>query len=106
MVNKVMTTYPNAVVFCCSCLDTSNTNSGSSTYPVTNANGMSIPNMNEGIREVCWGLGAHYIDLHSCGITRWNLSQMMEDGSLHPNEKGHTLMANLIYGEIKKHFGN
>ena len=104
MLAKVIRTYPNAAVYCCSMLDTSSTNwDPDATFPTVNSKGVSLVKWSKVIRDLCTAMGARFIDLHACGINYFNLPTLTMDG-LHPKAAGHTLMANYIAGQIAKDF--
>ena len=111
MLYRIMTTYPNAEIYCCTMLETSNPDGydpGQDGFPVINAGGKSIMDFNNVIKSVALAVGARVIDTHSCGVTYWNISSMSVDGNQHPNAKGMDLICNCIYREliIKSKFSN
>ena len=98
---KVMNTYPNAEVYCCSLLEcaTVDAQSNPKTFPCINSHGESLRDYNKAIEEISKGIGANFIDLHACGITYWNRSTYLFDNT-HPNENGTTLIAEYISSQI------
>lgn len=102
MVANLMTTYPDAEIFCCTILDAT-TFGGSQydsvdpgVYPTAfnnDAGGITtVQDYNTAIRHVAESLGANVLDMHACGITYFNATSTLGDG-LHPNAKGAKLMA-------------
>lgn len=98
---KVMTTYPNAEVYCCSLLECATVDAQSTpkTFPCINSHGESLRDYNKAIEEISKGIGANFIDLHACGITYWNRATYLFDNT-HPNENGTTLIAKYISSQI------
>lgn len=95
---KVMAAYPDAEVYCCTLLETTDPaidkdNDGA--YPVTNLNGETIADYNAAIREIAPGLGARLIDLHACGVGYFNASGKLTDG-VHPTAIGMELMGRCV----------
>ena len=99
MIYKIHATYPNAVVFACTCLDDYRRDSTSG-WPCNNGNGVSMYQWNQNIREVSNALGCDVIDLHQCGLNYQNIASMAVDTGLHPNAAGHELMARKITSEL------
>ena len=108
MVYKVMNTYKNAHVFCCSIPEAKRVNGQPiTTYPLVTSADLTFYDLNDKIKEVCDALGATYIDLHGCGITWWNIEQYTvyeSTGALHPNCAGMDLFANCIYSAISNFY--
>ena len=65
-------------------------------YCNTYYNRASLEAWTEQMKEVCDYFGVNYIDLRACGITWSNRSLTMGDGNIHPNEYGHTLIADYV----------
>lgn len=98
MLKKVLSTYPNAKVFCCTLLETaaSSYDTGNTgEYPTINNNGVPLSDFNERIKTIATNMGVGIIDLHACGITYWNLNHTSID-LLHPNTTGAELIKNFI----------
>lgn len=107
MVSKIMNMYRHARVFCCSVMESRNTAAShtATTYPFTNDNEFTIPQLNNCIKDICLCLGANFVDLNACGINFWNLEEYCQDSfassrAIHPNVNGHKLMAEKIYSCI------
>lgn len=108
MVSNLMTTYPDAEIFCATILDAT-TFGGSQydsvdpgVYPTAFSNGSGITTVkdyNTAIRNVAEALGANILDMHACGITYFNAGTTLMDG-LHPKAKGTKLMAKKAAVEI------
>lgn len=98
-VSKIMKTYPEAEVFCCTLLETSGTYDSTSGWPLNNDNAVKINEYNKKIREIAHLFGAKIIDLHACGITYFNASKFCVD-KLHPNAKGANLIARKAISDI------
>lgn len=108
MLYKILSTYPNARVYACSLLETNYTNwdtGENGVFPTINNNGVSVSTFNERIETIAKNLGAGFIDLHSCGITYWNLSTYTHDG-LHPNMAGAKLIKNQIKVKLLNDFSS
>ena len=102
MVSKIMTTYPNSEVFCCTILDTGHTGwdtHDNAKYPCMNDRGNTTKEWNDTIRMVSESLGAKVLDMHECGIDFFNLDLYTGD-RLHPNSNGATLMAKQAAREL------
>lgn len=98
MLNKIMTAYPNAEVWCAT-LPPCERN-GSVGAPEKNGNNVLLDDFNKAIRELSQVFGAKILEHAQCGLTYQNMSVYMGDwasGSgqgLHPNAAGHSLIAN------------
>lgn len=102
MVSKIMTTYPNSEVFCCTILDTGHSGwdtHDNAKYPCMNDRGNTTKEWNDTIRMVSESLGANVLDMHACGIDFFNLDTYTGD-RLHPNANGATLMAQKAAREL------
>lgn len=105
MLSKVLQTYPLSHVFCCSLLDNcSPVRDQDGVYPTQNPHGVYLEDYNAKIKELALGYGAHFIDLHNCGIHWNNIPMLTVDGQTHPNEAGHTLIAQMVKKELIKYF--
>ncbi len=61
-----------------------------------------LPAFNEQIKEISQQYNCTVVDLYkNSGITENNYQQFMFDGNLHPNVKGHNLIANCFVKTIK-----
>ena len=99
MLDRIMTTYPLAQVYCCTL--TNDDHNPPSVFPEVNGNGVAMSTWNEAIRKLARAFGAKIIDLDQCGITHYNLETYIGDfgdygigDGVHPNAAGHSLMAN------------
>ena len=105
-VYKMMTTYPNAEIYCCSLLECKTADTDYS-YPVINTDGEYLLDYNKKIKEIAEGLGVNFIDVHSCGINYWNGQGDTLLDTTHPNVKGAEIIgkyiANIIYNITKKY---
>lgn len=108
MVDKVMRTYPEARVFCCTLLHNGATirdTDSPGVYPTKNANGTTLEDYNKVIRDVANGLGADIIEVTKCGINFYNFDKytVIRNGSYdstHPNVAGAELVKRKILAEL------
>lgn len=91
MLNKIKTALPNARIFCCTILQ------NNFSFPDKT---ISIRDYNDVIKEMASIFGCDVIDTYACGISRYNISSLSVDGTLHPNAVGHQLIANKIITEL------
>ena len=104
MLNKIHMTYPLARVFCCTNLDDFSRDATSG-WPSNNSQGISTYQWNQNIKEIAEAFGCDVIDVHSCGINYSNIHDYYAvDAGLHPNDAGHTLIANRVISELKNKF--
>lgn len=102
MLAKIMQTYPNAEVYCCTLLESNMTavdTQDSTKFPVMNSKGYTLTMWNDTIKNIAKCLGANIINLHECGINYWNVDSYTWDLT-HPNDAGTTLMSEKIYSDI------
>ncbi|MBQ7654832.1 MAG: hypothetical protein IJS17_07155 [Clostridia bacterium] len=105
MLKKVMSTYPNAKVYCCTLLEAGSVSfdsndSGEKIFPcVRGEDGASLASFNDRIRTLAKNMGAKLIDLHDCGINYWNLTTYTHD-KVHPNADGAKLLKDKIKSEL------
>lgn len=99
MLYKIRTTYPNADVYCITSLEGRRTN-GDASYPIINSKEQTIHEVNHAITEIAHVFGAKIIDLQTCGIHYWNVSNFTVDGTLHPNNAGSSIIAKTIYNKL------
>ena len=85
---------PDATIFCLLPIN-SNTewNGSDATYPIL------LQQYRDVEIEICKYLGIEIIQMQYCGISPSNLPLYMPDG-LHPNDNGHTLMAEYMLKKI------
>jgi len=112
MLDRIMTSYPEAKVFCCTLQQ--EVRSGFNHNPEVNSNGSSLTEWNERIVKIAKAFGADIIDHASCGITEYNMSEYAGDynsgtgAGLHPNAEGMSLIANKTIedmdNEIRKRY--
>lgn len=102
LLSKVMQAYPSAEIYCCSLLEcpTVDVQADPKTFPCINSHGESLWQYNQAIENICKGIGANFIDMHSCGITYWNCYPTYFLDTTHPNANGATLMAEYISTQI------
>jgi lysophospholipase L1-like esterase len=81
MFTRLQKTYPNAVIY--------------DIFPFRAGTMGNMDNYLEVLREACDFFGVQYIDMRTCGITWLNKAQYLPD-NIHPNPKGHLLMAEAI----------
>lgn len=104
MLDRIMSTYPLADVYCCTLMSCEK--NGAVGFPETNGNGNTIDEFNEVIKNLASAFGAKVLNHHTCGITYYNLETYMGDyvssssTGLHPNPKGHSLIANATINEM------
>ncbi|MBR5298784.1 MAG: hypothetical protein IKU36_00885 [Bacteroidales bacterium] len=98
MLNKVLTAYPTAEVWCCT-LPQCERNDPSSVFPEINGNGVALATFNEAIIELSNAFGVKLLDHNKAGLTYQNMSVYNPD-ELHPNKYGHSLIANFDIREF------
>lgn len=97
MLNRIMTTFPLARVYCCTLNQCERY--GSVGFPEINGNGVSLTEYNWAIEEISRAFGAGIIDHATCGMTYHNMSTYTGDWDsttgkgLHPNYEGMRLIA-------------
>ena len=94
MVNKLLKTYPQSKVFCCTLMDVGS----NGTYPVKNSQG-TISQYNDIIKKIATCLGAEIIDAHACGINYSSTSLYLTDGT-HPNSAGAIKLKNKVKADL------
>ena len=98
MLDRIMTTYPLAQIYCCTCVN--GDHNPPYTFPEINGNGVALSTWNDAIRKLAGAFGAKVIDFSQCGITHYNMETYVGDydqqtgDGVHPNAAGHSLMAN------------
>lgn len=103
MLYKIRNNYPNAIVYCVTSLEGRQV-SGDTSYPIINTQGNTLHEVNHTITEIAHIFGAKVIDLQTCGIHYWNVSNYTVDGTVHPNDAGTTLIARTIYRQLNNDF--
>lgn len=98
MLNNLLTAYPLAEVWVCTLpYDEKN---GSVGFPEFNGNDVLLSTWNDAIRDMANLFGVRILEHSKCGLYYHNMSTYMGDYSssnqtaLHPNKKGHSLIAN------------
>lgn len=98
MLKNILTAYPLAEVWVCTLpYDEKN---GSVGFPEANDNSVLLATWNEAIRDMADLFGLRILEHAKCGLYYQNMSTYMGDYSssnqtaLHPNAKGHSLIAN------------
>ena len=105
MMKKIMETYPLAEVWCQTRPYIYEYN-GAVAFPEKNDNDVLFKTWNEAIIDIARLYGAGIIRLDECGLTYFNRSTYAGDyapstqKSLHPNDAGHSLMANQIIKQL------
>lgn len=100
--SKIITKYPKSRVFCCNLLETGYSGYDyvdDTKFPTINKNGDTLQKWNERIRIITESLGVPLIDIHSCGISYFNLDNYTID-RLHPNRAGAAILADRISNEL------
>lgn len=82
MLQKMITLYPNASIFCCTLLERCDME-GNTGAPSVNLNGDTVEDFNIQIRAIAAAYGASVIDFYNCGINYTNLDLFTVDG-VHP----------------------
>ncbi len=104
MLYKINQAYPLSRLFCCTNLDDVQRDQTSG-WPSNNQNGVSTQEWNENIIELAHAFGADVIDVHSCGLYFSNIHNYYAvDTGLHPNDAGHTLIANRVISVLKNKY--
>lgn len=104
MLDRIMTAYPLAEVYCCTLMQCERT--GGVGFPEVNSNGDSLIDWNDAIRKLAEAFGCKVLNHASCGITYYNLSEYTGDydsgtgKGLHPNADGMSLIANQTIHEM------
>ena len=104
MLDRIMTTYPEATVYCCTLMDCERT--GATAFPEINGNGDSLIEWNQAIIKLAEAFGARILNHAVCGITHYNLDVYTGDydsgtgKGLHPNASGMSLIANQTIHEM------
>jgi len=105
MLNRIMTTYPLARVYCCTL--NACERSGSVGFPEINGLGESLTEYNDAIKQLAGAFGAGIIDHAACGMTYYNMSTYTGDWDsttgkgLHPNAAGMQLIADKTIAALK-----
>lgn len=105
MMKKIMETYPLAEVWC-QTRPYIYENNGAVEFPEKNDNGVLFKVWNETIVDMARLFGAGIVRLDECGMTWFNRSTYGGDYNsgtgkvLHPNNKGHSLIANQVIKTI------
>lgn len=93
MMLRLNKTYPNAKVFYFTPLLSLWTGGNAFQAP-------SINDMCEIIKTATDIYGGYFVDLRKCGITLANTRSILTGGAIHPNETGHTLIAEYAYNQV------
>lgn len=100
MLNTILTQYKNAEVWICT-LPQCEREQFTTSFPEKNANGVLLNEYNKIIRELADLFGVKVLEHNKCGLTYQNVDIYMGDyggaytgSGLHPNAKGHSLIAN------------
>ncbi len=104
LIKKIRTTYPDAMIICCTLNVFKRVNY--SAFPTNNGTN-TLPEFNNAIREVADMMGCPVIELDKDGITFENCysSGYITDSSTnstHPNTKGHYIMAKKAIADVRK----
>lgn len=105
MLNRIMTTYPLARVYCCTLNACERT--GSVGFPEINGLGESLTEYNDAIKQLAGAFGAGIIDHAACGMTYYNMDAYTGDWDsttgkgLHPNAAGMQLIADKTITALK-----
>lgn len=91
MLNKILTKYKRAEVYCCTLVQCER--NGSEGFPEINDAGVALETYNEAIRELASAFGLKVLEHSKCGLTYQNMSIYNTD-KLHMNADGHSLIAN------------
>jgi len=85
---------PNAKIFCLLPINSNNEWQGTDAdFP------LKLQDFRDIEKDTCKFLGIEVVEMQFCGITSTNLTLYMPDG-LHPNDYGHTAMANYLLKKI------
>lgn len=103
-IQKLRRRYPKAVIVCCTCNNFKRNNRNG--YPINNGT-YTLPQLNNAIREIANTMGCFLVEFDKDGITFENLytGGYVTDSSdvpTHPNEYGHSIMAERAYMDTKK----
>lgn len=107
MLSRIVSTYPNATVFCCGIPLFVRTNLNKAQCEVnteTNGEHKTIYDYSEKIRQIATIMNCQYIDLNECGFNRENYyDTYCEDNSsnsTHPNAKGQEVLYKVIEKKV------
>ena len=108
MLNKIMTQYPAAEVWC-QTRPLIYEKNGDIEFPEKNDNGVLLKTWNEAIADVATLFGAGVIHMEYCGMTWHNRQHFAGDYSsgraLHPNGYGQSAMANQVIKTLEPSCG-
>ena len=92
MLNKVLTTYPDAEVWVCTLHQFEYMNDDG--FPETNNSGLTLKDYNDVILTLADAFGVRVLENHKCGMTYQNRSKWYSGKNPHPNKAGHSMIAN------------
>ncbi len=92
MLNKVLTTYPDAEVWVCTLHQFEYMNDNG--FPETNNSGLTLKDYNDVILTLADAFGVRVLENHKCGMTYQNCSKWYSGKNPHPNKAGHSMIAN------------
>lgn len=92
MLNKVLTTYPDAEVWVCTLHQFEYMNDDG--FPETNNSGLTLKDYNDVILTLADAFGVKVLENHKCGMTYQNRSRWYSGKNPHPNKAGHSMLAN------------
>lgn len=104
MLDRIMTTYPTAEIYCCTLMDCER--NGGTGFPEISQHGESLVEWNEALKKLALAFGCKILDHAVAGITHYNLSTYCGDydpdtqHALHPNPMGMSLIANETIHEM------
>lgn len=97
MLNKIKKTYPNAVIYCCNIIQTTNYNIKASS--AKNNIGITLSQYNNVISNISSHFNVNVINLYGCGINYSNLNIYTSD-NVHPNRAGMNVISNYVYRHL------
>lgn len=95
MLDKMVSRYPKADIYCCTILEVGRQNEEGKSYAYSNAHGAQAKEYNAWIEAVAEAKGVSVIDVYGCGITDENIMEYTTEGT-HPNAAGARLIADKV----------
>ncbi len=103
MLYRIRNTYPNAIVYCITSLAGRHLSSDL-VWPFENEIHETLHQVNEKITYVAHLFGARVIDLETCGIHQWNITNYTVDTHIHPNDAGARVIADTVKRRLEEDF--
>lgn len=98
MLNKLKTAYPTSTVYACTLLEDASSRDETPGAPGDNADGVTIPQYNQAIKDVAQAMSVEVIDLHEC-MTYAEVTANTAEG-LHPTAAGQAIIARYVINAL------